>query len=168
MGLIATIDIQSDWGCESTTPILGIHVDYGPAADVFIDTFLSISREYVPVDTGYLQSTLNAYRDGSLLIAEATAEYAEYVEYGTWKMEAQPYFFIAIEEATAAAYPVARQLYIEALQQEAIEQAEDLQYESLVTQVSNAWGIFDIIIAIIIQAIVRSIIETIKKFLSGD
>lgn len=74
-------------------------VDYSLACQVFVETFISIARELVPVDTGYLRSTIDASTDGWNCSAVASAEYAEYVEYGTWRMRAQPYFEPALEEA---------------------------------------------------------------------
>lgn len=77
-----------------------VFVDYSEACEAFVETFLDIATTLVPVDTGYLRSTINAETDGySYCMAEATADYAQYVEYGTFRMEAQPYFTPALEEA---------------------------------------------------------------------
>lgn len=74
-------------------------VDYSKACNVFVSTFMSVSRSTVPVDTGYLYSTLNAGTDGWNVSASTECEYAEHVEYGTWKQAAQPYFEPAVDEA---------------------------------------------------------------------
>lgn len=111
MGLYAEIDIVGDWGFPSDVTGGGdeigyesVPVDYSEACRVFVSTFMEVATELVPVDTGYLRSTINADTDGfSTCYAEATADYAQYVEYGTWCMRAQPYFEIALEEACAAA-----------------------------------------------------------------
>lgn len=79
-----------------------VEVDYGPACAAFVSTFMAEATSLVPVDTGYLQSTINADTDGFFCEAEATAEYAQYVEYGTWKMSAQPYFTPAVEAGLQA------------------------------------------------------------------
>jgi hypothetical protein len=63
-------------------------IDYSEACEAFVETFLRVSRELVPVNTGYLKSTIDAGTDGSWCYAEATADYAEYVEYGTSYMDA--------------------------------------------------------------------------------
>lgn len=77
--------------------------DYGSACDAFVETFLDVARTLVPVDTGYLKSTIDAGSDGSSYCwGEAMAEYAQYVEYGTSYMDAQPYFEPALEEALMA------------------------------------------------------------------
>ena len=111
MGLYAEIDIVGDWGFPADVTGGGdeigyesVPVDYSIACRIFVSTFMEVATELVPVDTGFLRSTINADTDGfSTCYAEATADYAQYVEYGTWCMRAQPYFEIALEEACAAA-----------------------------------------------------------------
>lgn len=111
MGLYAEVDIINDWGFpEQLTggdEIIGeasVSVNYSGACSIFVETFIKVAKELVPVDTGYLRSTIDANTDGfSFCYAEATADYAQYVEYGTWCMDAQPYFEIALEEACQAA-----------------------------------------------------------------
>lgn len=77
-----------------------IEVDYSSALGLMVSTFLEVANSLVPVDTGYLQSTISAETDGGTY-AEffADAEYAQYVEYGTIKMGAQPYFEPALDQA---------------------------------------------------------------------
>lgn len=82
--------------------ILTVDVEYGPACEAFCETFLEKARELVPVDTGYLRSTIEADTDGFFCECMADAEYAQYVEYGTWKMDAQPYFEPAIDAGLEA------------------------------------------------------------------
>ena len=111
MGLYAEIDIVGDWGFpfdvtggDDEIGYESVPVDYSNACRIFVSTFMEVATKLVPVDTGYLRSTINADTDWfSFCYAEATADYAQYVEYGTWCMEAQPYFEIALEEACAAA-----------------------------------------------------------------
>lgn len=74
-----------------------VEVDYSQALEVFCDTFLEIATDLVPVDTGFLQSTIDSGSDGYGAWAEASAEYAQYPEYGTWCQEEQPYFRPAVE-----------------------------------------------------------------------
>ena len=111
MGLYAEVDFINDWGFpeeltggDETIGEASVSVNYSAACSIFVETFIKVAKELVPVDTGYLRSTIDAGTDGfSFCYAEATAEYAQYVEYGTWCMDAQPYFEIALEEACQAA-----------------------------------------------------------------
>lgn len=111
MGLYAEVDFINDWGFpdeltggDETIGEASVSVNYSGACSIFVETFIKVAKELVPVDTGYLRSTIDAGTDGfSFCYAEATAEYAQYVEYGTWCMDAQPYFEIALEEACQAA-----------------------------------------------------------------
>lgn len=91
-----------------------VDVDYTAACEAFVSTFMTQATSLVPVDTGYLQSTIDARTNGFMCEAEATAEYAQYVEYGTWKMRAQPYFTPAVEEGIAAFQAVAGEALDEA------------------------------------------------------
>lgn len=51
-----------------------------------------------PVDTGNLQSLISAEMDGENLNVVSDAEYSGFVEYGTWKMEPQPFFNPAVDK----------------------------------------------------------------------
>lgn len=125
MGLYASFDVIGDFGFIEATETWGIEPNYGDGCDAFVSTFLSSATGLVPVDTGYLQSTIGADTDGhSFCECEADAEYAQYVEYGTWKMAAQPYFTPALEEALAAAEPL-----WQLAQEEAIREDEMLTEE---------------------------------------
>ena len=128
MGLYVSFSITADWGypeeVEGGNEDIGyesVPVDYSEACEAFVSTFLDTALSLVPVDTGYLRSTIDANADGDTCEAEATADYAQYVEYGTVYMDAQPYFEPALEAACAAAAEAAE----EALQ-EAQEELADL------------------------------------------
>lgn len=100
-----TIEVDSDSNGENDIPYndqdveVTVQVDYSDAFAAFADAFYSYAVDLVPVDTGYLQSTISASSDDWSITAEASAEYAQYVEFGTWKMAAQPYFIPALEYA---------------------------------------------------------------------
>lgn len=84
--------------------VIMVSVDYTRAFEAFPKIFELEAKRIVPVDTGYLRSTIKAGIEGKayddmFCWAEATAEYAQYVEYGTWKMRAQPYFHPALNKA---------------------------------------------------------------------
>ena len=111
-----------------------VEVDYSAACEAFCETFLDVATDLVPVDTGYLQSTIAANTDGFFCECMADAEYAQYVEYGTWKMDAQPYFTPALEEGLAAFQEVAG----EALD-EAQEEMEEI-CEAIMDSAAAAFG----------------------------
>lgn len=117
MGLYASFDVIGDFGFIEETENWGIVPDYGPGCDVFCSTFEATATGLVPVDTGYLQSSISASGGDTFCECEAGAEYAQYVEFGTWKMGAQPYFVPALEAALSAAEP----LWVEAEQQALLE-----------------------------------------------
>lgn len=108
--------------------VVEVEVDYSEACEAFCEVFEDVATDLVPVDTGYLQSTIWAETDGFFCEASADAEYAQYVEYGTWKMAAQPYFQPALAEGLQAFAELAE----EALD-EASEMLQDLCEEVLET-----------------------------------
>lgn len=106
MGLYAYVDLE-DAGFETELEaedargaIQTVEVDYSTAIGRFVATFMQIATDLVPVRTGYLRSTIKAQVLGPVQ-AECIAdcEYAEYVEYGTYRQDAQPYFTPALEQA---------------------------------------------------------------------
>lgn len=84
------------------TPVLGQLIDYSWALEGLASNFTELAQAYVPVRTGYLQSTINAYSTGFSVECEAGADYAQYVEYGTVYQAPQPYFEPALEEAISS------------------------------------------------------------------
>lgn len=151
MGLYAEVDIINDLGfpevVEGGNDEIGyetVFVDYSQACAVLVDVFLTTARNLVPVDTGYLRSTINAGTDGETFCwMEAYAHYAQYVEYGTWCMSAQPYFEIALEEACHAATLVAKQALNEAREELAFLLDMDMQIAAEDSGMeSNFWGGF--------------------------
>lgn len=104
MGLYAHFNPR-DYGfkevieAEINGEVISEEVDYTEAFEMAEETFLEIANELVPIDTGYLQSTLDSWDDGWEVYFEASAEYAQYPEYGTWCQAAQPYFRPALQQA---------------------------------------------------------------------
>ena len=130
MGLYASFTPEElGYRAELSQSVLGeyleVEVDYGPACEAFCETFLDVATDLVPVDTGYLQSTIDADTDGFFCECMADAEYAQYVEYGTWKMDAQPYFEPALDAGLEVFYELAGEAMDEA-QQILQEMAEDV------------------------------------------
>lgn len=77
-----------------------MEVDYSNALDLACAKFEEVAHQLVPVDTGYLRSSIWADHDGSSMVFfYAEADYAQYVEFGTFRMPAQEYFRPAVEAA---------------------------------------------------------------------
>ena len=55
------------------------------------------AENMVPVDTGFLRSSIFVREAGNNVEVGFSAEYASYVEFGTYKMVAQPYLRPAID-----------------------------------------------------------------------
>lgn len=147
MGLYAYIDItrmgfpeqleQQDARGEMQV----VEVFYDDAIQAFIDAFMEVALDLVPVDTGYLESTIGADQI-SPIEAEcyAEAEYAQYVEYGTWKMDAQPYFRPALEEGIRVLIEEC-QVALDWAQEEMQELLANIQ-EACIEAVSGGDGMF--------------------------
>ena len=104
MGLYAEFSpydfgFPSDFSASTEDGDVYVEVDYSGAIDDAIDTFMEIATSLVPVDTGYLLSTISAFSDGDTVCFSADAEYAQYPEYGTWCQAEQPYFRPALQYA---------------------------------------------------------------------
>ena len=162
MGLHATVEF--DFPLE--TPVLGLPIDYSEALDEFCSTFDSEATNWCPIRTGYLCSTISSDHDGEN-VAEcwADAEYAQYVEYGTWKMAAQPYFEPAIAVALGVAYPIFAELYEEALDEEQ-EILEDMMQEETEDAGSMGGGggsFLGMLLAAIIIGLIRGFFDALKE-----
>ena len=121
MGLRCTVDPVNDLNYPSGTPTLGLYIDYGDGCDAFLDTFFDIAYDLCPIDTGELISSIDGFTNGDSVEVYADADYAQYVEYGTSKMEAQPYFRPALD----AALKVAKRDWQEAVD-EAMEEEQQM------------------------------------------
>jgi Bacteriophage HK97-gp10, putative tail-component len=125
MGLRATIELES-LGLPETTPTLDIPVDYDAGMFVFESTFMDNIDNLTPVDTGRLVGSIECSTESMSIECVANCEYAQYVEYGTIYMAAQPYFEPSIAAALNAAMPEWQEAYQEA-QEEEQEQLQQMQ-----------------------------------------
>jgi HK97 gp10 family phage protein len=68
------------------------------------DRIAQKARNYAPVDTGALRNSIEAVSNiaGKEAEVRVSAPYAAYVEYGTYKMDAQPFLTPAVREEEAA------------------------------------------------------------------
>ena len=102
MGLYVDINAY-DFGFTPFLP-MGVIADYSTGNNILLDTFVSQARANVPVRTGNLMASITGDigEDGTCSLY-TDCEYAQYVEYGTWKAPAQPFFEDAVEEAVQRA-----------------------------------------------------------------
>ena len=162
MGLYVEFDV-SDYGYVSQVqgdiadmfPVFAV-MDFAPACEAFVKTFIEEAQRLVPVDTGYLRSTINATTDGFHCSAEATAEYAEYVEYGTFRMEAQPYFTPALEMAMSVFIQIADEI-VNQTKQKIVEQVM-AQAEGMLAKAT------DIFFMLFLMLIIMFIVEIVSDF----
>lgn len=129
MGLYAEFDVITDYGYTEATDEYYIIPDYSEGNRIFVETFIRLAREYVPVDTGYLQSRIGGDYDDTYCYIEADCDYAQYPEFGTWCQSAQPYFRPALAEALAEAIPYWDQAEEEAWLEEEMLLAEEEEEE---------------------------------------
>lgn len=125
MGLYASFDVCADMGFMEYTPEYGIIPDYSYGCEIFCQTFEEVSKSLCPVDTGYLRSTLSASYNDTFCECETNCEYAQYQEYGTWCMPAQPYFEEALQQAIGSAYGA----WVEAQEEAMMEEMELIEME---------------------------------------
>lgn len=176
MGLRARFSVIDDLGYPAQTPELGLPVDYSEGCEVFADAWLDAATDLVPVDTGFLQSTLDAEADDEGCTCETLCDYSQYVEYGTIKMEAQPYFEPALDIALEEATPIWAEAYEEALQQ---EQEELEEMEETMGEGGNRWqennmiqsqmsgsGFMDQLMGLIIAAVIIGFFNILMDMLS--
>ena len=103
MGLYAELNLH-DLGFWPTTRNGMYPVDYTQGNEIFKSVFHTATSAACPIRTGNLLGSLHCEAEGMVLRIYTLCPYAEYVEYGTWKMMAQPYFEQALEQALNAAY----------------------------------------------------------------
>jgi HK97 gp10 family phage protein len=63
----------------------------------YANTILQEMRSIVPVKTGYLKSTIGSGSSANVLELFVTAFYAGYINYGTSRMKARPFFTGPVE-----------------------------------------------------------------------
>ena len=117
MGLFARVDLET-LGFYPYTLKGEIDVNYTHGFSVFEEVFSDIISGLCPVRTGNLIDSITCDWGDMEIYVETLCDYAEYVEYGTWCMEAQPYFEAAVENAFYEAYDAWVEAYEEALEEE--------------------------------------------------
>ena len=114
MGLRGTVSV----GLPPTTSIYHRDIDYSDAVREAIDEFMDAATSDVPVDTGTLQASISCEEEYMGFTAYADTNYAEYVEYGTYKMDAQPYFEDNLESVASELHANCVEIWRDAEQQD--------------------------------------------------
>lgn len=172
MGLRASFSV-ADLGYPLATPNLQMPISYSAAAETFVRVFLDTAQSLVPVRTGNLMNSIMAESNGSDVLCYTDCEYAQYVEYGTWKQSAQPYFEPALEEAMSEAKTEMDSLYHAALQmeQEEIEKQQE-ETEAQMGMMAEAMGflgqMFLQAIAAIITGFFMGLLKILHEMMGGD
>lgn len=127
MGLYAEINLRY-MGFWPTTRNGGFIINYDPGFAVFQSRFRASIVANCPVRTGNLLSSIHCEISGMTIRVYTQCPYAQYVEYGTWKQMAQPYFEQAISDALLSAYD---------LWDQAVDRALDDEYHFVFNDVWN-------------------------------
>lgn len=105
------VDLHLSGGFATT---IWASIDYSMALARAKQVFLETARALVPVRTGYLKSSIECEDQGLTVLFFAFAHYASYVEEGTWKMPARPYFQPALDSAFEAFYEACNEAVLQA------------------------------------------------------
>lgn len=173
MGLFVGFDVIDDLGYLDMTEEYAIVPDYSEGCQVFATTFLKVARQLVPVDTGYLRSTLKAEGYDTYCYAETDCEYAQYPEFGTWCQAEQPYFRPALEQAIMAAKPYWDRAQQQALIEEEmlIEEEEDEEeddFYSTKSSFSGGIGFMGFVWFFLAMFFIASIIVSIEAIMGAE
>lgn len=143
-------------------------INYSPAMEAAKNTFEKVATALVPVRTGFLQSTIHAEAGATSVVAFADADYAEYVEYGTYKQSPQPYFEPALSEALDDMKSTAQQIELEARYEDKMRWLEE-RMASLQQQKEEEPSEFMMMLGSLAGSVLVSFLEqTLKAIYDGD
>ena len=177
MGLLFNMSVQ-DLGYIQATQDIVLYPNYAEGCRIFCDTFLAEARARCPVRTGYLRSTISASSTASSITCMVGADYAQYVEYGTSRQSAQPYFEPALQIALETA-----QEYWDRAENEVIMKQRELvqrgrQLEDRVNQFSengastiqgtSLSGFLVTMLMAILIGLIRGLFSTLREVFSGS
>ena len=115
--LYAEIDVDM-LGLSIETPELGLPVEYGDVFEGVVEDFIGFATDVAPVDSGALVDSIGGEADNEGCSVWCEVEYAACVEYGTWKMGAQPFFEKALKHAFAMHRHDFNDIWQEAMEEE--------------------------------------------------
>ena len=110
MGLYWECDVIEDLGYPEYKIASGgiiINYDYSAGCEMFRAIFLANVMKTCPVATGHLLYSVNSKTQNTTIRCWTDCDYAQYVEYGTAYMSAQPYF----EPSLNAAFEMAVKIW---------------------------------------------------------
>ena len=174
MGLTCSVSV-GDLGLPTETPMLGIPIDYSDGFAVFSEVFISTAQSLCPVRTGFLQSSISCEATADGAVCSVGAGYAQYVEFGTWKMPARPFIQPALEAAMSAALASFEQAYEEAMleEQEILQEIEDeisemMAEDGMAEGLAGEGGLGGAILNIFAAIIIGIIMEFLKDIFSYE
>ena len=178
MGLIFEMSVY-DLGYIENTQDIELYPNYEEGCRVFCDTFLEEARARCPVRTGYLRSTISAdYTSTYDIICEAEADYAQYVEYGTSRQSAQPYFEPALQIALETAQEYWGRAESNAIdrQRELVQRGRELegrinQFQDDGTSTIYGTGLRGFLIMMLIAfliGLIRGLFSMLREAFTGD
>lgn len=176
MGLQFNMSV-ADLGYTLSTVDIVLYPKYAQGCRVFCDTFMAEAQARCPVRTGFLRSSISASTDGISMNCIAGADYAQYVEYGTSRQSAQPYF----EPALQIALETAKEYWDEAEEEAIFQQRQLVQRGRQLNQRINNFssqgmetitarlsGFLIMILLAILIGIIKGLIEAFKEIFRGD
>lgn len=125
MGLYCQVDVVSDWGFPTQTWYKRNPINYSDIIQNYCSQIYDEMVATVPVDTGFLRSTLSYTASSYSFQFETDCEYAQYVEYGTYCQSPQPYFTPAIQKFITLMFNEMAELYNQMAQEDFYQEFND-------------------------------------------
>lgn len=163
MGLRGTVSV----GLPTTTSIYHRDIDYSDAVREAVDEFMDAATSDVPVDTGTLQASISCETEYMGFTAYADTNYAEYVEYGTYKMEAQPYFEDNLESVAEELHANCVQIWQDAEQQDKEQYQAQIEARMQEAQKAGAGGsLIEMVLSSILIGMLNGLLSIIQDMFS--
>lgn len=166
MALRGTVSV----GLPAYTSIYHREIDYTDAVHEAVDEFMDAATSDVPVDTGTLQASISCDEEYMGFTAYADTNYAEYVEYGTYKMDAQPYFSDNLESVAEELHANCVEIWQDAEQQDKERYQAEMAAKMAQAQrsIGAAFGgsLLEMILSSILIGILNGIMSVIQDIFS--
>lgn len=163
MGLRGTVSV----GLPTTTSIYHRDIDYSDAVREAVDEFMDAATSDVPVDTGTLQASISCETEYMGFTAYADTNYAEYVEYGTYKMEAQPYFEDNLESVAEELHANCVQIWQDAEKEDQQQYQAEIQARMEEAQRAGAGGsLIEMVLSSMLIGLLNGLLSIIQDMFS--